>query len=466
MKFSGKEKPFRLPKVRVSLPARTEDLAFYPVTDLAGLVETRKITSTELTRMYLARLKKYGPALRCVITLTEDLALSQAQKADAEIAAGKYRGLLHGIPWGAKDLLAVKGYPTTWGSEVYKDRVFDYDATVVSRLGEAGAVLLAKLSMGRLASGENWFGGQTLNPWNLKEGSSGSSAGPGAATAAGLVGFSIGTETRGSIAGPCERCGVSGLRPTYGRVSRHGAMALSWSLDKIGPICRTAEDCAVVFNAIRGTDAYDNSLVDAPFSYDPSLDVKKLRIGYVKAEFQGELESIEDRARLNKKYNNDVLDVLRSLGVKLAPIELPEIPSGIVEFILSVEAAAAYDYLNSGQKELLAQRGVSNYRAGRFVPAVEYLEANRIRTLIMRNMEKVMSDIDAYVTPTFVGPTNWLTNLTGHPELIVPSGFLSVNKPISISFVGQLFGEATILALGAAYQKATDFHLKHPELRY
>jgi Asp-tRNA(Asn)/Glu-tRNA(Gln) amidotransferase A subunit family amidase len=457
-------KPLALKPPKVSWSGNIEDLAFLPLTHLARLIELRKVSSASLTRMYLNRLKKYDPVLHCMVTPTEELALAQASRADEEIAAGKRRGPLHGIPWGAKDLLAVRGYPTTWGSEFYTTRTLDYDAAVVSRLHNAGAVLIAKLSMGRFAGGENWFGGMTRNPWNPQEGSSGSSAGPGAATAAGLVGFSVGTETRGSIAGPCERCGVSGLRPTYGRVSRHGAMALSWSLDKIGPICRTAEDCAVVFNEIYGPDGRDASLIDAPFVWDDGLDVRTLRVGYVEEEFAGNMESVGDRARLNNRLNRAALDKLRSLGIRLVPFTLPKIPEGIVEFILSVEAAAAFDYLNAGMTELREAKALTNYRADRFVPAVEYLQANRIRTRIMREMEEAMSGIDAYVTPTFVGPTNWLTNLTGHPELIVPCGFVKENSPMSISFVGKPFGEATVLALARAYQSVTDFHTRHPKL--
>jgi Asp-tRNA(Asn)/Glu-tRNA(Gln) amidotransferase A subunit family amidase len=471
-------KPLALKPPKVSWSGNIEDLAFLPLTHLARLIESRKVSSASLTRMYLNRLKKYDPVLHCMVTPTEELALAQASRADEEIAAGKHRSPLHGIPWGAKDLLAVRGYPTTWGSEFYTTRTLDYDAAVVSRLNNAGAVLIAKLSMGRFASGENWFGGMTRNPWNPQEGSSGSSAGPGAATAAGLVGFSVGTETRGSIAGPCERCGVSGLRPTYGRVSRHGAMALSFSLDKIGPICRTAEDCAVVFNEMYGPDGRDPSLIDAPFVWDDSLDVRMsprllqsksrgprtLSVGYVEEEFSGNMESVGDRARLNSRLNRAALDTLRSLGIRLVPITLPKIPEGIVEFILSVEAAAAFDYLNAGMTELREAKGLMSYRAGRFVPAVEYLQANRIRTRIMGEMEEAMSGIDAYVTPTFVGPTNWLTNLTGHPEMIVPCGFVKENSPVSISFVGKPFGEAAILALARAYQSATDFHTRHPKL--
>ena len=286
---SRKVKPFNAGKVKTpEVPSNLEKLAFLPVTHLSKLIEERKVSSVDLTKMYIGRLKKYDPKLKCVITLTEDLALRQAKKADEEIASGKYRGRLHGIPWGAKDLLAVRGYKTTWGAMPYKDQVIDMDATVVQRLEEAGAVLVAKLTLGALAMGDWWYGGQTKNPWNTEQGSSGSSAGPGSATAAGLVGFGIGTETWGSIVSPSTRNGVTGLRPTFGRVSRYGAMALSWTMDKIGPMCRSVEDCALVFNAIYGPDGRDQTVLDYPFNWDADLDIKKLRIGYYKSAFEAE----------------------------------------------------------------------------------------------------------------------------------------------------------------------------------
>ncbi|MCE5251451.1 amidase [bacterium] len=466
MKFPAERKPFHMSPVTVKKPARIEDAAYYPVTHLAKLIETRQVTSTDLTNMYLSRLKKYDPILHCVVTLTEELALRQAKKADEEIAAGKYRGILHGIPYGIKDLFAVRGYRTTWGSEAFKDRIIDMDATVVTRLTEAGAVLIAKLATGAFASGENWFGGKTRNPWKPDEGSSGSSAGPGSATAAGLVGFAVGTETRGSIAGPSERCGVTGLRPTFGRISRYGAMALSWSMDKVGPLCRTAEDCAVVFNALYGPDGFDHDVVDLPFNWNSSLDASSLRVGYVRAEFEGTVESVENRARTNMKFNNDTLDVLRSLGVKLVPMELPECPADMVYLILFTEGAAAFDFTNPGMSDMVESSGerLKRYPAYHLVPAVDYIQANRARTHAMKAMEAVMADIDAYVTPTFVGPTNWLTNITGHPEVIVPHGFNERGCPVSISFVGRLYDEATLLALARTYQNATGFHLKHPSL--
>jgi Asp-tRNA(Asn)/Glu-tRNA(Gln) amidotransferase A subunit family amidase len=456
------KKPFKMsPPGKVVMPKNLEDLAFYSVRQLAQLIRTRKVTSEQLTRMYLDRLKRYGPKLECVITLTEDLALKQAKRADAEIAKGKYRGPLHGIPYGAKDLLAAKGYRTTWGSVPYKDQVIDEDATVIKRLEGAGAVLVAKLTMGELAWGDVWYGGMTRNPWNYKQGSSGSSAGSASATAAGLVGFSIGTETWGSIVSPSTRCGTTGLRPTYGRVSRVGAMALSWSMDKIGPICRTAEDCALAFNAIYGPDGKDQTLYDVPFNYDPKVDLGKLKIGYLKMEF--------DSARVNKANNDSVLAVLHRLGARLVPIELPKLPIGDLSIILSAEAATAFDELTRSSKDDLLVRQIKNawpnaFRTARFIPAVEYIQANRVRYMVIQDMQKLMEGIDLYVAPSFGGDNLLLTNLTGHPCVVLPNGFSKEGTPTSVSFIGQLFGEAKLLAVAKTYQDATDFHLKHPKL--
>ncbi|MBI3578887.1 MAG: amidase [Ignavibacteriales bacterium] len=396
-KFEKAKKPFKIsPAGTVTFPKNLEDVAFYSVGQLAELIKMRKVTSEQLTRMYLGRLKKYGPKLECVITLTEDLAIKQAKKADAEIAAGKYRGPLHGIPYGAKDLLAAKGYKTTWGSVPFKDQVIDEDATVIKKLEAAGAVLVAKLTMGELAWGEVWYGGMTRNPWNYKQGSSGSSAGSAAATSAGLAGFAIGTETLGSIVSPSTRCGVTGLRPTPGRVSRTGAMALSWSMDKIGPICRTAEDCALVFNTIIGPDGKDQTLYDVPFNYDPKIKLSHLRIGYYKTAF--------DSARFNKENNNAVLDVLKKLGAKLIPVQPPDDKVGSISFILSAEAGAAFDDLTRSGKDDIMVRQIKNawpnvFRAARFIPAVEYINANRVRTMVIQDMQKMMDTIDVYVTP-------------------------------------------------------------------
>ena len=459
-------KPFRMSKVEVSMPQTDEELAFLSVTHLAKLIETRQITSTELTKLYIARLRKYDP------TLTEELALKQAKKADEEIASGMYRGPLHGIPCGVKDLFAVKGYRTTWGATPYKDQVIDTDSTVFTKLTEAGAVLVAKLTMGALAQGDRWFGGRTRNPWNPEQGSSGSSAGPGSSTAAGLVGFSIGTETQGSIMSPSSRNGVTGLRPTFGRVSRYGAMALSWTMDKIGPMCRSAEDCAIVFNAIYGPDGKDNSVIDVPFNWNANADVRKLRVGYLKnsyfrEEIPDDPENPErvQRQRESKKLDDDALNVLLSLGVDLKPIELPQLPNSAIGFILSTEGAAAFDDLTRSNRDDLMNEEPERsswgrtFRQHRFVPAVEYIQANRVRSKIIEEFNKVFSDIDL-----FIGSSLSVTNLTGHPELNIPHGFTSQGTPSSLRFTGKLFGESEILLLAHAFQSKTDHHLKHPKL--
>jgi Asp-tRNA(Asn)/Glu-tRNA(Gln) amidotransferase A subunit family amidase len=435
--------------------------------------------------MYIARLKKYGPRLNCVVTLTEDLALEQASRADREIRSGKYKGPLHGIPWGAKDLLATRGIPTTWGAPPYRDQVFDYDATVVERLRDAGAVLVAKLSLGALAQGDNWFGGQTKTPWDPERGSSGSSAGPGAATAAGLVGFSIGTETRGSIISPSAVNGVVGLRPTYGRVSRHGAMALSWTMDKIGPMCRSVEDCALVFNAIYGPDGRDDTVVDAPFDYDPDVRLSKLRVGYVQAEFEqqaegrgaagrgaagrgrGGLTPEQQRAQAEARLTvlNDALAVFRQHGAVLQPIALPTELADMLGFILSVEAAAAFDDLTRTEaiRDPLLNTWPNTFRTHRYVPAVEYIRAQRARTLLMRKMDEVMSSFDVFISPTGSSSLG-LTNLTGHPALALRAGFVG-NAPVEIMVTGRLYDEATVLAVGRTYERATTWHLRTPDMK-
>ncbi len=446
---------------KIDRPADLEELAFASVAQLGELIRTQQVTSTELTKMYLARLKEHGPTLECVVTLTEDLALKQAARADSEIAAGRYKGPLHGIPYGAKDLLSVKGYKTTWGAMPYKDQVIDRDAEVIKRLEEAGAVLVAKLTLGALAWGDVWFGGKTKNPWNLDEGSSGSSAGSGSATAAGLVAFAIGTETWGSIVSPSTRCGVTGLRPTFGRVSRAGAMALSWSMDKIGPMCRTVEDCAIVFNAIYGPDGVDQSLIDLPFNFNADVNLADLRIGYLKSAFEGDYTG--------KKNDETSLNVLRELGADLIPFEFPEFPVENISFILWAEAAAAFDELTrSGEDELMVrqvQRAWPNvFRASRFVPAVEYIQANRARFMLIQEMAKEMKKVDLFVTPSFGGNNLLVTNLTGHPCVVVPNGFKENGSPTSISFIGQLYDEGTVLAVARAYQNATDWHRKQPPL--
>ena len=460
--FDKIRRPIRWSPVgEVSRPDNLEELAFASVAQLAELIRTRQVNSTELTKMYLSRLKEHGPTLECVVTLTEDLALKQAARADREIAAGKYRGPLHGIPYGAKDLLSVEDYRTTWGATPYKDQMIDDNAAVVKRLEEAGAVLVVKLTLGALAWGDVWFGGKTKNPWNLEEGSSGSSAGSGSATAAGLVAFAIGTETWGSIVSPSTRCGVTGLRPTFGRVSRAGAMALSWSMDKIGPMCRTVEDCAMVFNTIYGPDGQDQSVVDLPFNYRREVDFSNLRFGYFKSAF--------DEDYPTKENDEKVLDVLRGLGADLVPFDLPDFPVENLSFILSAEAAAAFDELTLSKEDALLVRQERRawpnvFRASRFIPAVEYIQANRARHMLQQEMAEKMKTVDLYVTPSFGGNNSLLTNLTGHPCVVVPNGFKENGSPTSISFIGQLYDEGTILAVAKAYQDATDWHNQHPSM--
>jgi Asp-tRNA(Asn)/Glu-tRNA(Gln) amidotransferase A subunit family amidase len=445
-------------------PGSAEDLAFASVRELAGLVASRQVSSVELTRLYLERLKRYDPALHCVITMTEKLALEQAERADREIGAGRYRGPLHGLPWGVKDLFSVPGYRTTWGATPFKDQVRPEKATVVARLEEAGAPLLAKLSVGALAWGDVWFDEMTRNPWNLEQGSSGSSAGSASATAAGLVGFSIGTETWGSIVSPCTRCGATGLRPTFGRISRHGAMALSWSMDKVGPIARTADDCALVFR-------------DHPFEWQPERDVRTLRVGFVQSMFeQDRAEEIEDEeqraaAREWQEHDRRTLDALRALGVVLVPIELPDAyPIEALSFILAAEASAAFDELTrSGQDDLLVRQvrfaWPNVFRRGQLIPAVEYIRANRVRTLVMQELERKLAGVDVYVAPSYGGDNLLLTNLTGHPAVVLPNGHRSSDgTPTSITFTARLYGEADALALAHAYQQATDFHRQRPPL--
>lgn len=429
-------------------PNTEDDLAFLPVTSLAALIRTRQVSSVELTKLYLQRLRRYDPVLLCVVNYTEELALKQAERADREIAAGRYRGPLHGIPWGAKDLIAHPSYKTTWGAEPFKSQTIDTKATVARRLEEVGAVLIAKLTLGALAMGDRWFGGRTRNPWDPKRGSSGSSAGPAAATAAGLVGFSLGSETLGSIVSPSRACGVTGLRPTFGRVSRHGCMTLSWSMDKIGPMCRSVEDCALVFAAIHGFDGLDPSAIDRPFAWPPRRDLTSLKVGYI--EGRG---SVKERAELR---------VLTELGVRLTPIKLPShYMKRSLTMILDTEAAAAFDDLTRrGIKEGL-NSWPHIFQAGQFVPAVEYLRANRVRTLLMREMDEVMRQVDLYVG----GNDVVLTNLTGHPTVVLPNGFRKIGEselPNSISFTGRLYGETELLAVAHAYQQATGHHLRRP----
>jgi Asp-tRNA(Asn)/Glu-tRNA(Gln) amidotransferase A subunit family amidase len=472
----GPKSKFRFGKVDVPAFKSVEDLAFATVPQLAELVRTKKITSTELTKMYLARLKKYGTKLLCVVTLTEDLALKQAADADADIKRGKYRGPLHGIPWGAKDLFATKGIKTTWGAEPYRDQVIDYDSTVVERLNDAGAVLVAKLSMGALAQGARWFGGVTRNPWVPEEsqtGSSGSSAGPASATAAGLVGFSIGTETLGSIISPSSTCGVTGLRPTYGRVSRYGAMGLSWTMDKIGPICRGVEDCAAALSAIYGPDGKDITVGDAPFNWNPDPNISTLRIGYIKTEFDGSgatPNNDQQRQQLTQRLAlyKTALEALEKAGAKLVPIEMPKFSAASLRFILSAEAAAAFDDITrDGRVNQLSGQAVfdwpNTFRTSRFITAVEYLRAQRARTMLIHEMEKLMSQWDVFVSPAPGSSSLLITNLTGNPAVCVPCGFVN-DRPIAIMFTGGVYDEVSPLRVALAFERATNWHTMHPKM--
>lgn len=439
------------PKVEQKKPDTADDLAFLPLTKLAHLVRTKQISSVELTKLYLERLKKYDPALLCVVTFTDDLAMKQAKQADEEIAAGNYRGPLHGIPWGAKDLIAYPGYKTTWGAGHYKDQTFDTKAAVAKRLEDAGAVMVAKLTLGALAMNDEWFGGKTRNPWNVKEGSSGSSAGSASAVAAGLVGFAIGSETLGSIVSPSTRCGVTGLRPTFGRVSRAGCMTLSWSMDKVGPLCRSVEDTALVLGAIHGADPADPTAVDRPFDWPGKKSLKDLRVGYVEGK-----KGIDEREELK---------VLKDLGATLVPIALPgKYPLSAILMVLDVECATAFDDITrAGVKDGIGKAWPSTFRNGRFVSAVDYLQANRVRTLLMREMAKVMEKVDLYVG----GNDLLLTNLTGHPTVCLPNGFMKrggAEVPTALTFTGRLYGETELLTVASAYQQATGFHLKRPPM--
>ena len=443
------------------MPSNKNDLAFYTIGQLAYLIRTKQITSTDLTKFFIERLKKFDPVLHCVITLTEERALRQAKIADEEIAAGKYRGILHGIPFAVKDLLATKDYKTTWGAMPYKDQMIDEDATVIKNLEKAGAVLIAKLTMGALAWGDVWFGGKTRNPWDTTNGSSGSSAGSASSVSAGLVPFAIGTETYGSIVSPSTVCGTTGLRPTYGMVSRTGAMALSWSMDKIGPICRCTEDLAIVFNAIYGQDSIDQTLYNVPFNYHPLNNLDGLKIGYLKKDFEKQYDF----------HRNDSLTLakLKELGAELIPIELPDYPVNDLAIMLSAEAGAAFDELTRSNRDDLLVRQIKNawpnsFRASRFIPAVEYINASRVRNLLIQEMQKLMSKIDLYVAPSMEGDNSIVTNLTGHPCVVLPNGFSDKGTPTSITFNGRLFDEGKLIAVAKLYQDATDYHKKHPDM--
>lgn len=458
-------------------PGSDEELAFSTVRDLGRLLREKKVSSTELTRLYLARIAKYDPVLSCAVTVTSELALAQAKRADEELAAGKDRGPLHGIPWGAKDLIAVPGYRTTWGSVPFRDQTRPETATVYRKLEEAGAVLVAKTSVGELAWGDVWFGGTTKNPWKTDQGSSGSSAGSASATAAGLVGFAIGTETLGSIVSPCTRCGVTGLRPTFGRVSRHGVMALAWTMDKVGPIARSAEDCALVFSAIEGRDPLDPYSADGPPAWPPRRTLADLTIGFVEELFEEErgrnAKTEEEKARAAewRQFDRRSLDLLRQLGARLVPVKLPsKTPVGPLSLILTAEAATAFDalVLDGRVKTMVRQTAdawPNVFRQGRLIPAVDYLRAQRVRSLLMRETEECLAGVDLFVAPTYGGRSLLLTNLTGHPCVVVPNGFrLSDGTPTSLTFTGRLRGEADVLAAADLFQRATDFHTRRPKL--
>jgi Asp-tRNA(Asn)/Glu-tRNA(Gln) amidotransferase A subunit family amidase len=499
-------------------PADLESLAFLSVIELGQLIRRKKVSSVNLTQMYIARLKRYDPLLHFVITLTEERAMASAREADADLARGKYRGPLHGLPWGAKDLLAVKGYPTTWGAGGFEHQQFDQDAVVVQRLDAAGAVLIAKLTLGALAMGDVWFGGRTRNPWNPKQGSSGSSAGPASATSAGCVAFSIGSETLGSISSPSTRCGVTGLRPTFGFVPRTGAMALSWTMDKLGPICRAVEDCAAVLSAIYGPDQQDPSVRDAAFNWNAAEDWKSLRVGYLTDEFAEPTQPKDDthqkpeprtdaerkqalhaeaeraiglaRRKYDHQYDIAALDKLRSMGIQLQPLQLPKLPYDAMVAGLTAEAAAAFDSLTTtGRDKLLTAQGPydwpNSFRVARFYPAVEYIQANRARSLAIEQVSKLFQQVDVIVAPSG-GEQLVVTNLTGHPAVIVPNGVRGTDAPhgpttlagdagdddsiggpgtpVRLTFLGNHYQDAKVLLLARAYQQATGFQKLHPKL--
>jgi len=492
-------KPFRLsapPALR--RPTNLEDVAFWPVRHLAELIRTRKVTSLELTEMYLARLHRYNGMLNNVVTFLDDLARAQAKQADTEIAAGKYKGPLHGMPWGAKDIISVKGHKTTWGTAPLKDQVLDYDASVVEMLRDAGAVLLAKLTTGELASGDNWFGGQTKSPWNPAVGSSGSSAGPSSATAAGCVAFAIGTETSGSILSPAARCGLAGLRPTFGRISRYGCMALSWTMDRLGPICRHAEDCAIVMQTIARPDGRDMSVSDVPFNWDARLDIRKLRVGYIK-------ESFDTLTNANAKQNAEkVLDTLRTLGVStFIPMTIPM--ANTTGSALGVESAAYFDHMTRAGK-MVGARGGGRASAW-LTPAVEFLQQQRVRAMMMMELEQATRGLDVYIvasnntggTPTPAGGRgrgagappdpaaaaagrgrgagggggaagaqnpagrhSTMANLACYPAINIPNGFAENGQPTNVTFFARPFGEEGLLAMAVAYQEASGFYKQRP----
>jgi Asp-tRNA(Asn)/Glu-tRNA(Gln) amidotransferase A subunit family amidase len=446
-----------------------DSIPFATVAQLAHWIESKKLTSTELTKLYLSRLQQSAPKLNCVVSLTEDRALREAARADEEIAAGNYRGPLHGIPYGAKDLLAAKGAPTTWGVSPYKSRVLDYDATVVERLERAGAVLLAKLSLGELAMGDVWFGGLTRNPWNPSEGSGGSSAGPGAAVAGGLVAFAIGSETLGSIVSPCVACGTTGLRPTYGRVSRYGAMPLCQSMDKIGPMTRCVEDCAVVLHAIHGSDGRDVTAVDAAFAWDGSAKLPPLRVGFDKLAFDSLAEKRYDDLRA--VYAQALVTIRELAGAaELVPVTLPPTTNyaGLASMTIAAEAACNFTQLtHSAVIDELVQQSEGSwpnvFRAGSMISAADYLLAQKLRTMLQHEMAAALGAVDVMVTIPFVGPQSAYTNLTGHPSVVTRCGFVN-ERPKMIEFIGQLYRDHQLLQLAHAFERATNVSDRWPRL--
>jgi Asp-tRNA(Asn)/Glu-tRNA(Gln) amidotransferase A subunit family amidase len=485
MQVNRAQEPFRISSIpALERPSNLEDVAFWSVRKLSELIRTRQVTSVELTEMYQSRLKRFNPLLNCVVTFTDELAAAQAAQADREIAAGRYRGPLQGIPWGAKDIIAARGYKTTWGSDAYKDQVIDMDASVIEMLRDAGAVLVAKLTTGELAGGDQWFGGQTMNPWDPTTGSGGSSAGPGSATGAGLVGFSIGTETSGSILGPSSRCGVTGLRPTLGRISRHGVMALSWTQDRLGPMCRYAEDCALVLREISRPDGRDLSVQDVPFNWNASLDVSRLRVGFVEEAF----DEVEDPTA--RRLNQQTLADLRAIGISVTPIEIPRWSVSVTAH--SVEMAVFFDHaLRSGRAEQIGRQSrVDGLRAARLIPAVEYLQSQRARMMMMMTLAEATAGVDVYLVPRGnrrgggggrggagagapsqdpppYSPSRNASNMTNyacHPAVAVPNGFNDNGLPASMTFYAHPFRESELLAVAMAYQDATGHHLKHPAL--
>jgi len=471
--FDPKPVGFQIPKFKdtviswevpssVIKPDKKSELAFYTIPKLASLIKHRKISCLELTQFYLDRLKTYGPKLECTITLTEQRALAKAKELDAELDRGEYRGILHGIPYGVKDLMAVRGYPTTWGSEPYKTQRIEETATVVKRLDNAGGVLVAKLVSGALARGDVWFGGKTKNPWDVTKGASGSSAGSGSATSAGLVPFALGTETLGSITSPSSKNGITGLRPTYGRVSRHGVMSLSWSMDKVGPMCRNAEDCAIVFSIIQGKDSKDKTTANIPFSYNPERDVKTLKVAYLKDDI--EKDTTSGKVNLEK-----ALATFKKMGIEPTAVNLPTgIPFEGFDVILRAESGAFFDELvrSKGVDRMVEQHKRSranSLRQSRFIPAVEYLQANRHRQVLIEKMHHIMKAYDVLISPSFGNKQLVITNLTGHPVVIVPTGLDDEKLPTSITLVGNLYDEGKILLLARHFQEITEFDELHPK---